>query len=676
MGRISEGKHAEEIVQSTCGAILGAPTVPGRRTSKPLSSACPVGAERPGNVVRDVASEIASHPTEIRRSPSRSHDGFWHDPLLVGTFICCCLVVGFQMALTIIDPSWGGAVTDWLRATLAWPEFLVVVGVGLWLSRGHRMSASWWLWSAALLTYAVARTLWSVYDQIYFHAGVPFPSLPDYFFMAQYPFFFVAVVLLPRAGHWGSRLVLVLDVLIAMGAATALSWYFMLGPLFAQRAPSLLTRVEHVVYPIADLFLLFGLTVTLLRPGRFRVNLSVLGLLVAAIISLIVADSWASSFLLSRSHVYRTDNPPDLFWTACYVLIPLAALVQFRKPRHVPAQSRGAPPNRRPQRADVLASLRLFFPLLLGLAASVAIEIHAATTDRFTGQQDMLLPSVISAVLFLLIIARQGLVFLENARLHRESEEVRANERALRELNRGKDEFLSVVSHEMRTPLTSLQGYIQLLARRFALWQASAGNDEKLVTNIAAARTSIGYCEQSLDRLDQLVDDLVDDSRIREGRLELRLEICDLSAIVSQRVEVRRTVATDRTIRLDIPPAEPVPIIADPARIGQVVDNYLINALKYSRDDRPVEVCLDVQVDMARVSVRDQGSGIPAGELKHVWERYHRVEGIAVQSGSSVGVGLGLHICRSIIERHHGRVGVESTLGQGSTFWFDLPLAH
>jgi signal transduction histidine kinase len=105
------------------------------------------------------------------------------------------------------------------------------------------------------------------------------------------------------------------------------------------------------------------------------------------------------------------------------------------------------------------------------------------------------------------------------------------------------------------------------------------------------------------------------------------------------------------------------------------VTNYLTNALKYSPAKQPVVVGLDVASNEARVWVRDQGPGLPPEEQVRIWERFHRVKGIKVQSGTGVGLGLGLYICRIIIERHQGQVGVESAPGQGSTFWFTLPLA-
>jgi len=267
-------------------------------------------------------------------------------------------------------------------------------------------------------------------------------------------------------------------------------------------------------------------------------------------------------------------------------------------------------------------------------------------------------------------------------RLEREREEALAHELAQRELNRRKDEFLGVISHELRTPLTSLQGYIQLLARRFNAWSpgdgAAGSGAADLARDVALARTALAYCEEGLRRLTRLADDLVDDARIRDGRLALRLAPCDLGAIARAAVEEQRMVVPDRAIRLEplgLPAARPAPVLADAERIGQVVSNYLTNALKYSRKDRPVAVRLEVEGELARVSVRDEGPGLPPAAQARVWDRFPRIEGTAVQSGSGVSLGLGLHICKAIVEAHGGHLGVESAVGRGSTFWFTLPLA-
>jgi signal transduction histidine kinase len=147
---------------------------------------------------------------------------------------------------------------------------------------------------------------------------------------------------------------------------------------------------------------------------------------------------------------------------------------------------------------------------------------------------------------------------------------------------------------------------------------------------------------------------------------------CNLTAIVSEVVEYQCRVASACTIQLLIPCEQTVLLLADPDRIEQVVTNYLTNALNYSAAERPIEIRLQVEERLACVSVRNEG-GISPSEQGHIWESFYRVRSTGEQNGEAVGLGVGLYLCRTIIERHHGQVGVQSTPGDGSTFWFTLP---
>src|SRR5262249_6155255 len=173
------------------------------------------------------------------------------------------------------------------------------------------------------------------------------------------------------------------------------------------------------------------------------------------------------------------------------------------------------------------------------------------------------------------------------------------------------------------------------------------------------------------------VEDVLDETRIHRGRLALRLEPCDLAAVVGHVMAEQRPLHPERSIRW-VTEGSPVsvPVMADASRIEQVVANYVTNALKFSREDQAVEVSVDVRMadGMAQVSVHDDGVGVPPAEQPHIWEQFYQAKGVEVQSGSQIGVGMGLYISKAIIEGHHGRVGIESAPGQGSTIWFTLPL--
>jgi signal transduction histidine kinase len=266
----------------------------------------------------------------------------------------------------------------------------------------------------------------------------------------------------------------------------------------------------------------------------------------------------------------------------------------------------------------------------------------------------------------------------ERNQLARDREEARASELTLRETKAQMDTFLSIASHELKTPLTSLKLSLQLSQRQVRkLTSSTSGSAAEGGARLQSAVEQLNRTAHQIERMEALVNDLVDVSRIQAGKLELRPEQVDLVAVVHETVEAQREAAPERSIYLQRPAdLSQVPVYADAGRIEQVVTNFLTNALKYSPADRPVEVGVEVDPEQARIWVRDHGPGLPALEQEHIWERFHRAQGVEVQSGAGVGLGLGLYISRMIVEHHQGQVGVQSTPGQGATFWFTLPLPH
>lgn len=238
------------------------------------------------------------------------------------------------------------------------------------------------------------------------------------------------------------------------------------------------------------------------------------------------------------------------------------------------------------------------------------------------------------------------------------------------------DDFLSIISHELRTPMTTIKGNVQLAKMRLAAAMRSlSADDAALFHTLEEVHMMLERAERQANTQNRLIRDLVDSSRIQSGQLDLQKEPADLSTIVQETIEDLRTAYPGRILFVSIADGERFPVLVDAERISQTISNYVVNALKYAPEDRPIEVRLERKGDSAFFSVRDQGSGLSPSEQAHVWERFHRVEGIKRQRGFAVGMGLGLYICRAIIEQHQGEVGVESVKGEGSTFWFTLPLA-
>lgn len=270
-------------------------------------------------------------------------------------------------------------------------------------------------------------------------------------------------------------------------------------------------------------------------------------------------------------------------------------------------------------------------------------------------------------------IAMMTAQVLERVRLLKEWAEAHANELALQEANRRFDAFLSIASHELRTPLTTIKASTQLALRRLDKLERQA-NVQGLAELAERVRQPLISSVMRTQVQERMIGDLLDASRIRANRLELNTQPCNLVDVVRAAVEDLQQSYPDRRILLYLLTGEALPLIADADRIGQVTHNFITNALKYSPSEHPVEVYLAREGEMARLSVRDRGPGLPPEEHPRIWERFYRVSGVESQYGFGAGLGLGLYICRMIIELHRGSVGLDSAPGEGSTFWFTLPL--
>ncbi len=236
---------------------------------------------------------------------------------------------------------------------------------------------------------------------------------------------------------------------------------------------------------------------------------------------------------------------------------------------------------------------------------------------------------------------------------------------------RRKQQFLRMVSHELRTPLTAILGLIELALRDIKRRPTSfAPEAEELLEQI---EQKLELACGQVDIETRLVGDLLEVSQLEMHQFTLSLHRENLVTIVQETIANHQAMHT-RDIKLVLPPAEVVPVIADADRIGQVLTNYLTNAFKFAPTDHAITVRLEVEAGSARVAVRDQGPGLTPEQQQRVWEQFYQVA-IPDPQRTDRGLGLGLVIAKAIIEQHHGQVGVKSTPGQGATFWFTLPLA-
>lgn len=220
-----------------------------------------------------------------------------------------------------------------------------------------------------------------------------------------------------------------------------------------------------------------------------------------------------------------------------------------------------------------------------------------------------------------------------------------------------KDEFIGIASHELKTPLTSLKGYLQLIS--------SYKKDELP----PAVKQYVEKASNSLNKLQRLINDLLDVSKIQAGKLEYAFAQVDLTELINNCVENARLIhpLTHFIIR----DGSNYLVNANSERLEQVVMNFINNAVKYSPQNKDVIIETSVHAGNVRVSVTDFGIGLSAAQKERIFERFYRVED---KKHMTSGLGMGLYICAEIISYHNGTIAVESEVGKGSTFYFELPL--
>jgi PAS domain S-box-containing protein len=230
------------------------------------------------------------------------------------------------------------------------------------------------------------------------------------------------------------------------------------------------------------------------------------------------------------------------------------------------------------------------------------------------------------------------------------------------EVERLKNEFISVVSHELRTPISSIKGFTDLL-----LSERSEALSEQ-------QRHFVGIIKENSNRVTVLVDDILDISRIETGRIKLRIEPFDLAKLINAVVDSFRGQMVKKSLELtlDLPPTLP-PIRGDEDRVTQILENLINNACKYTREGDHVMVRTQVIGDLVQVDVSDTGIGIAEKDKQHVFERFYRTE--QAETHAADGTGLGLSVVKMFVELLGGKVWVDSELNKGSTFSFTLPLA-
>ena len=509
------------------------------------------------------------------------------------------------------------------------------IGVRRWRPRPI---LGWTLLTLAVAVWFADWIFWQGYIAAHAGASPPLTSWRNLIFLAVYP---VLVGALLRLVWRRERDVGVfVDVAIIASALAAVAWIALTASyLDESREVSGGVRAAQTAFALGDVVLLAGLLRLLVSPGE---RTAAYRLLLAGGFCCLVSDvAWNWSALLSHSVLGAWTESG---WMIFPVAVGAAGL-------HPSMSSLFA------VRAETCTAMQFHRLALLGVATVIApaILVVQSLTDRL--RTDGLFIVLAAGALGLLVILRLVLGLREQQILmaHVESQ----NHRLL-EVDRVKDDFVASVSHELRTPLTSIRGYLELIR----------DGDGGLTREQQGFLTIV---DRNADRLLRVVDDLLLVAAVHAGVLELELEDVDVGDLVGHAVDVARPQATAKSLELGVETVPMRQMRGDRVRLGQIVDNLVSNAIKFTPPGGRVDLYAFPVADRVVLEVCDTGRGMSLEEQEQLFQRFYRVPAGSEQAIH--GTGLGLTIVKALVEAHGGAVSVTSVPGQGTTFRVDLPLA-
>jgi len=502
--------------------------------------------------------------------------------------------------------------------------------VATWRSTG-RARLIWAMFASGLVFMVLGDTLFD-----YTLTSATWPDWPDYVYLLSMLPLMGGVFLLAYGLARVDRAAAVVDAAIVTAAITLVQWIFVTAPVVDRHDDTIGAEVVLLAYCAADLFMLITLS-------RFAVRGMRLGashwLVAGAILAWGIGDEGNA---LSPALPF-TASWADSLWLLAYVLWIAAAVVPSSGELGRVVE-RGAP-RLSLWRVSPVAPALLTVPVVLGIEASM--DNPKNLTALVIG----------SSVLGALVVVR---VFGLRGAGERARNDLAERNRRLEELDELRDTLLASVSHDLRTPLTSILGNAEL-----ALECEPSGGSAQL-------RRSLEVIHRNARRLAALVEDLLFVTTASVGGLDLAIEPVDLEGLIRANVEAVRDVASRRGIEIGLRiDSERTVVLGDPRRIGRLLDNVLDNAIKYTPEGS-VNVVLGRADDFVTIDVIDTGRGIDPGEVSQMFEPFYR--GVASQAHGVEGSGLGLHIAKAIVDAHGGTIGFSVADGAGTACRIRLPV--
>ena len=553
------------------------------------------------------------------------------------------LAVGVALTAAYFALPRGGDAQSVLYDTIGGATVVAILA-GIRLNR-PATAVPWMLFAAANAVFVVGDVLYDVYP------AAPSPSTADCFYLSGYPLLAAGLLVLIVRSGGHHRAAAVGEAAVATFAFALIQWVFVMHP--ALMGPGTEgARAVAATYAAGDVVLLAGFAGCSASSAWRRPAFL---FLIAAVAFLLVGDE-ANSL---APQAYSQGAWVDSMWLMSYVMFGVTALHpgmrEIGEPRRTPA-------------------LRVSTWRITLLTLAILTPAGVLLTQWVRGG-NLEVPAVVAAMVLIVALVVWRLTgilrALERLRVRERAARTEAQEsrerlqeqnERLREADRLKDEFVALISHDLRTPLTSIIGYTELA--REEVPDAPLDDERRGYLEVVA---------RSAERLLRLVDDLLFVARLQAGKgLDLTVADLDLAAVAEQAVREAQPRAAGRDLELRLSAdSRPVPVRADRGRVFQLLDNLVANAIKFTPPGGEIEVHVEHAGDSAVLEVRDTGIGLDPEEAERLFDRFYRTTR-AVES-QIPGTGLGLYIARAITEAHGGRISAGARRGGGTVFRIELP---
>jgi len=519
------------------------------------------------------------------------------------------------------------------------------VAAGAFINRPEKR-LPWFLFAVGLLAFSIGDTIFNLYGYVW-DKTPPIPSVADLFYLGAYPVIAAGLALLIVGFGALERRAGLIDAAIFTIAFALVQWVFLMKDAVHGEG-SAAAKAVAAAYPGMDVLLISGLAVFCLCPAWRTVSYRYLA---ASLLLLFVADEIYGT----SPDTYANAGWLDTGWLLSYVLWGVAALHPSMTVLSRPIGS---------------LQLRLTAARYSMLAAALLTAPVVLVTQRLTGGGvESVAIAVCATMLSLLVLARIAGLFRALDQSRRQERHARNDAEAANRLVREqvvqlqaadklKDEFVALISHDLRTPLTSIMGYLELTL------------DDTHLTD--EQRRYLEVVERNSQRLLHLVNDLLFVARLEAGQLELQSAELDLSVIVRQAVEEAAPRAQAKEIELTCEAKQVPAVSADKGRMFQLLDNLVSNAIKFTPEHGRVDVRVAQKNGSVCIEIADTGIGVASSEQDQLFQRFFRAS--TARDRQIPGTGLGLYISRAIVEAHHGAIEVESAQGEGTTFRIQLPI--